>query len=144
MITFIVLLAFIFLIAIIWGIICFINFVVEKRHKHWCKTVFNTHPELKVLLSEYSRLRNEHLETTKTALELQKTIDEWIEKDKYAPMGRRLFTHIENLKVQYQELLDIKAEQNQLVIKARTNLVTFWEVNYPNLSEHKRLMYWYE
>ena len=144
LITLVVLLAFIVLIAINWGIVSFIYFIIEKRHKRWCNSIFETHPNLKVLLSEYKRLRAEHEETVRDAVKLQKTIDEWIEKDKYAPMSRRFFTHIENLKVQYQELLDIEAEQNELVKKAREELTEFWEVNYPDLPEYKRIMWWYE
>ncbi len=142
LIALIVILAFIALIAIIWGIISFIYFVIDKRHKRWCESIFMAHPNLKVLLSEYKRLRAEHRETVQDAVNLQKTIDEWIEKDKYAPMGRRLFTHIENLKVQYQELLDIEVKQNELVKKAYKDLTSFWETHYPNLPKEKRIMWW--
>ena len=142
------LLVFIILIIIIygivWGIISFINFISKKKHKRWCDRVFNAHPELKVLLSNYNRLRREYCQTTRELVELQKTIDAWIEKDKYTPMSRRLFTHIENLKEQYQELLEIEQEQNNLAKEAREELIEFWKVNYPNLPEHKRLIYWRE
>ena len=136
------------LIAIIGGlawliaeIICRISL---KRHNKWCAWVFEKYPELKVLLSEYSRLRKEHCETTKDALELQKSIDEWTEKNRYLPHGHRVDGHIESLKENYQELLEIKAEQWELVVEAKRALDSFWENNFPDLPEHKRLMWWSE
>ena len=132
------------LIAITVGICVLINFFRERRHKKWCAWVFEKHPELKVLLSEYHRLRAERCDTVQSACRLQKEIDEWVEKNKYLPEGRRVDKHIENLKEQYQELLDIHAEEGELVNQAKKNLVSFWETNFPDLPEHKRLMWWSE
>ena len=132
------------LIAITVGICDLINFIRSRRHKKWCTWVFENYPELKVLLSEYHRLRNEHADTALSVYNLERVIDEWIERNKYLPEGRRVDKHIENLKEQYQELLDIRAEQSELVDKAKEELVKFWENNFPNLPEHKRLMWWSE
>ena len=132
------------LIAITVGICDLVNFIRNKRHKKWCSWVFENYPELKVLLSEFHRLRIECVDTLREAVILQKTIDEWIEKNKYFPEGRRVDKHIEALKEQYQELLDIRAEQSELADKARAELEEFWETNFPDLPEHKRLMWWSE
>ena len=132
------------LIAITVGICDLVNFIRNKRHKKWCAWVFENYPELKVLLSEFHRLRTEHGNTVREAIILQKTIDEWVEKNKYLPEGRRVDKHIEALKEQYQELLDIRAEQSELADKARAELEEFWETNFPDLPEHKRLMWWSE
>ena len=134
----------IILTSITVGICDLIYLIRNKRHKKWCAWVFENHPELKVLLSEYSRLRKEHRETTKDALELQKSIDEWTEKNRYLPHGHRVDGHIESLKENYQELLEIKAEQWELVVEAKEDLVKFWENNFPDLPEHKRIMWWSE
>lgn len=132
------------LIAITVGICDLVNFIRNKRHKKWRAWVFENYPELKVLLSEFHRLRTECGDTVREAVILQKTIDEWVEKNKYLPEGRRVDKHIEALKEQYQELLDIRAEQSELADKARAELEEFWETNFPDLPEHKRLMWWSE
>lgn len=132
------------LIAITVGICDLINFIRNKRHKKWCTWVFANYPELKVLLSEYHRLRTECGDTVREAVKFQKTIDEWVERNKYLPEGRRVDKHIEALKEQYQELLDIRAEQSELSDKARAELENFWKTNFPNLREDKWLMWWSE
>lgn len=132
------------LIAITVGICDLINFIRNRRHKKWCAWVFENYPELKVLLSEFHRLRNEHADTALSVYNLERVIDEWIERNKYLPEGRRVDKHIENLKEQYQELLDIRVEQGELVDQAREDLIKFWETNFPDLPEHKRLMWWSE
>ena len=132
------------LIAITVGMCDLINFIRNKRHKKWCAWVFENYPELKVLLSEYHRLRTEHADTALPVYNLQRVIDEWVERNKYLPEGRRVDKHIETLKEQYQELLDIRAEQSELADQAKEDLVKFWENNFPDLPEHKRLMWWSE
>jgi hypothetical protein len=127
-----------------WGICNLVNYIQNKKHKKWCAWVFENYPELKVLLSEYSRLRKEHCETVKDTLELQKDIDSWVEKNKYLPHGSRVDAHIEVLKQNYQELLDIRAEQWELVEKAKADLENFWKTNFPDLREDKWLMWWSE
>ena len=126
---------------VIVGICELIYAIKNYKWKKWVISCFSAHPELRVLLSEYSRLRKEHCQSTKDALSLQKSIDEWTEQNKYLPRGHRVDGHIEVLKENYQELLTIKAEQWELVEKAKAELDTFWENNYPNLREDKRLMW---
>lgn len=132
------------LVVITVGICDLINFIRDKRHKKWCAWVFENYPELKVLLNEYHRLRMEHAAVVRSACHLQKEIDEWVEKNKYFPKCHRVDRHIENLKEQYQELLDIYPKQKELIIQAKEDLVKFWETNFPDLPEHKRIMWWNE
>ena len=132
------------LILVTWGICELVYYIKDKKHKKWCAWVFENYPELKVLLSEYHRLRTEYGDTALDAVKLQKTIDEWVERNKYLPEGRRVDKHIEALKEQYQELLDIRAEQSELTDKARAELEDFWKTNFPNLREDKWLMWWSE
>lgn len=131
-----------FILVITIGITLIIDHIRDKWHLKWCNKIFKIHPELKTLLSEYHRLRMEHLQTVKDSYQLQKDIDEWTEKNKYLPIERRVDEHIENLKRYYCELLDIQVEQNALVDNAKKDLVLFWETNFPDLPEHKRLMWW--
>ena len=127
-----------------WGLCELVCYIKDKRHKKWCAWVFENYPELKVLLSEYHRLRTECGNTVRDAIKLQKVIDEWVEQNKYLPEGHRVDKHIEELKVQYKELLDIRAEQSELSDKARAELENFWKTNFPNLRKDKWLMWWIE
>ena len=131
-------------ILITWGLCELVYHIKDKKHKKWCAWVFENYPELKILLSEFHHLRTECGDTVREAFILQKTIDEWVEKNKYLPEGRRVDKHIETLKEQYQELLDIRAEQSELADKARAELENFWKTNFPNLREDKWLMWWRE
>jgi hypothetical protein len=138
----IVFLGFAFIGFIAWIIAEIVCFIKDRQWKKWCNFVFTTYPELKVLLAEWSRLRKEHCETVKDALQLQKDIDGWTEKNKYLPHGHRVDGHIEALKEQYQELLEIRAEQSELADRAKEEIDKFWETNFPNLREDKRIMWW--
>lgn len=131
-------------ILITCGITELVLQIKEKRHRKWCYAIFEKHPELKVLLSEYRRLYYEHCDTVCSIINLQKTIDEQIEQNKYLPHGHRVDAHIEALKERYQKLIDIRAEQVELVNKAKADLDQFWEVNFPNLREDKRIIWWNE
>ena len=137
----IVFFSFAFIGFLAWVIAEIVGRIQTHKWNKWKNFCFATYPELKVMLSEYSRLRKEYCQTTKDAIELQKSIDEWTEKNKYLPHGHRVDGHIEALKENYQELLDIKAEQWELVEKAEVELDAFWETNFPNLREDKRLMW---
>lgn len=137
----IVLLSFVVLGFVSYGIASFIGWVQNRKWDKWRAYCFENYPELKVLLSEYSRLREERCETVKDAVKLQKDIDEWTEKNKYLPRTHRVDGHIEKLKEYYQELLDIRTEQSELVDKAKYDLDKFWENNFPNIPEHKRIMW---
>lgn len=121
-----------------------VNYIKNKKHKKWCAWVFENYPELKVLLSEYHRLRTECSDTSISILDLRKVIDEWVERNKYLPEGRRVDKHIEELKEQYQELLDIRDEQRALEDNAKQELENFWKTNFPDLREDKWLMWWSE
>ena len=132
------------LVAIIWGICELIFFIKDKRHKKWRARIFENHPELKVLLSEYHRLRTEHGDTARSVYNLREAIDDLIEQNKYLPEGHRMDKHIENLKEQYRVLLDIRTKESKLVDQAEEDLVKFWETNFPDLPEHKRIMWWSE
>lgn len=127
-----------------WAIAEIVCFIKDRQWKKWCNFVFTTYPELKVLLAEWSRLRNERAQTTIDAVKLQKDIDEWTEKNKYLPHGHRVDGHIEALKEHYQELLEIRAEQSELADRAKEEIVKFWETNFPNVREDKRIMWWSE
>ena len=134
--------SFILLCLFAWGIASLVGKIQDYRWNKWRAYCLENYPELKVLLGEYHRLRREHRETVKDAVKLQKEIDECIATNKYRPRTHCLDAHIENLKEYYQELLDIQAEQKELVDKARKDLIKFWETNFPDLPEHKRLMWW--
>ena len=124
------------------GISELIFYILHKRRQRWCKRVLENYPELKVLLSEYRRLRMEHSETVRDAYDFQKEIDVWVEKNKYLPLEKRVDDKIEELKKLYSDLLDIQAEQSNLADKAHLDLINFWETNFPELSEQKRIMWW--
>lgn len=141
LIVLIVLFGFTLVCLIAWGIATIIGRITDRKWEKWKNHCLTTYPELKVLLSEYRRLRKEHFETVQDTLKLEKDIDSWVEKNKYLPHGSRVDAHIESLKEQYQELLDIRAEQWELVKKAKADLENFWETNFPNLKKEKRLMW---
>ena len=132
------------LLLVTWGLCELVYYIKDKKHEKWCAWVFENYPELKVLLSEYHRLRTECSDTSLSIHNLRKVIDEWVERNKYLPEGRRVDKHIEALKEQYQKLLHIRAEQSELVDKARAELEEFWKTNFPNLREDKWLMWWSE
>lgn len=140
----IVFLGFAFIGFIAWIIAEIVCFIKDRQWKKWCNFVFTTYPELKVLLAEWSRLREEHTQTIIDANKLKQDIDEWTEKNKYLPHGHRVDGHIEALKEQYQELLEIRAEQSELADKAEEELDKFWETNFPNLRDDKRIRWWSE
>ena len=126
---------------IIIGIINLYYSIKEKRWKKWVSKILEEHPELKVLLSEYHRLRNEEAELLLDIIKLQRDIDSWVEKNKYLPAGHRVDAHIENLKELLHEQEEIAEEYRALVKQARQDLDDFWEKNYPNVKEEKRIMW---
>ena len=126
---------------IIIGIINLYYSIKEKRWKKWVSKILEEHPELKVLLSEYHRLRNEEAELLLDIIKLQRDIDSWVEKNKYLPAGHRVDAHIENLKELLHEQEGIAEEYRELVKQARQDLDNFWEKNYPNVKEEKRIMW---
>jgi regulator of replication initiation timing len=126
---------------LIVGIIEIYYLIQDKRREKWVNKTLTDYPELKLLLSEYRRLRGEEDELYKTMRETQQGIDTWVEKNKYLPAGHRVDAHIENLKEIYQEQVELCEEYAELVKEARKNLETFWETNFPKLKEEKRIMW---
>lgn len=126
---------------LIVGIIEIYYLIQHKRREKWVNKTLTDYPELKLLLSEYHRLRGEENELYKDMRETQQHIDSWVEKNKYLPAGCRVDAHIENLKEIYQEQAELSEEYADLVKEARKNLETFWETNFPKLKEEKRIMW---
>lgn len=131
-----------FVIAfVIIGIMNLYYSIKEKKWKKWVAQTLAKHPELKVLLSEYHRLRNEEAALVLNIRQLQKDIDSWVEKNKYLPAGHRVDAHIEVLKELLHEQEDIAVEYRVLVKQAKQDIEDFWEKNYPNIKEEKRIMW---
>jgi regulator of replication initiation timing len=126
---------------LIVGIIEIYYLIQNQRREKWVNKTLTDYPELKLLLSEYRRLRGEENELYKDMRETQQGIDTWVEKNKYLPAGHRVDAHIENLKEIYQEQVELCEEYADLVKEARKNLETFWETNFPKLKEEKRIMW---
>lgn len=132
------------LIVITVGICDLINFFRGKRHKKWCAWVFENYPELKELLIEYKRTRNNTVYTIKKIEEIKQEISKQVEENKYLPKGDRVDGYIETLKGKYCWLKILLEKQREEESKAEEDLVKFWETNFPDLPEHKRLMWWSE
>ena len=132
------------LIAITVGICDLINFFRNKRHKKWCAWVFENHPELEELLFEYKRTRNNTVYTIKKIEEIKQEITKQVEENKYLPKGDRVDGYIETLKESYIWLKDLLEKQKEEEKEKKEALTKFWETNFPNLPEHKRLMWWSE
>ena len=132
----------IFIIAfIIIGIIELYYLIKKQRWNKWVTQTLAKHPELKVLLSEYHRLRNEEAELFADIRKLQRDIDSWVERNKYLPAGHRVDAHIERLKELLHEQEEIAVEYGGLVAQARQDLDDFWEKNYPDIKEEKKIMW---
>lgn len=128
----------------VWGICELINYIDNKKHKKWCDWVFENYPELKILLSEYHRLETECDNLLEEIEKARKKINVCVEKNNYLPKRRRIDKHIEELKEQYQELIDTHAKQYRLSEDAKKKLEKFWKTNFPDLREDKWLMWWSE
>ena len=126
---------------VIIGIMNLYYLIKEKRWNKWVAQTLAKHPELKVLLSEYHRLRNEEADLLLDIRKLRKDIDSWVEKNKYLPAGHRVDAHIEQLKELLHEQEEIAAEYRGLVAQARQDLEDFWEKNYPDIKEEKKIMW---
>jgi seryl-tRNA synthetase len=132
------------LIAITVGICDLVNFIRNKRHKKWCAWVFENHPELEELLFEYKRTRNNTVYTIKKIEEIKQEITKQVEENKYLPKGDRVDGYIETLKESYIWLKDLLEKQREEEKEKKEALTKFWETNFPDLPEHKRLMWWSE
>jgi seryl-tRNA synthetase len=132
------------LITITVGICDLVNFIRNKRHKKWCAWVFENHPELEELLFEYKRTRNNTVYTIKKIEEIKQEITKQVEENKYLPKGDRVDGYIETLKESYIWLKDLLEKQREEEKEKKEALTKFWETNFPDLPEHKRLMWWSE
>lgn len=139
----IVFLGFTLLITIASLIAVGISEIQDKIEKKKRKKLLTTYPELKLLLSEYMRLTNEHSETCANCNSLKNDIDEWENKNHYFPKDKKIDNHIEELKQGLWELKQLEQEQSLLVKQSRKELELFWATNFPNLKEEKRIMWWY-
>ena len=132
------------LIAITVGICDLIFSIKDKRHKKWCALVFEIYPELKELLFEYMRTRNNTVYTIQKIEEIKKEIAKQVEENKYLPKGDRIDGYIETLKERYLWLKDLLEKQRKAENKNKEALDKFWETNFPDLPECKRIMWWSE
>lgn len=131
------------LIVIICLVAWTIATILDKTEEKKRKKLIRDYPELKLLLSEYMRLTNEHDQTQSDYNSLKKDIDEWETKNHYYPKDKKIDGHIEELKKGLWELGEIAKEQDLLAEKAHKELELFWATNFPNLKEDERIMWWY-
>ena len=131
-------------IAITVGVCDLIIFIRNKQHKKWCTWVFENHPELKELLFEYKRTRRNAVYTIKKIEEIKTEITKQTEENQYLPKGERVDGYIETLKEKYVWLKDLLEKQREEENEKKEALDKFWETNFPDLPEHKRLIWWSE
>ena len=127
-----------------WVIATIVGYIKDRRWKKWCDFVFSTYPELKPLLIEYKRTRHNTVYTIKKIEETKKEIIKQIEENKYLPKGDRVDGYIETLKEKYIWLKDLLQKQKAEENEKEEELDKFWETNFPNLREDKRIMWWSE
>lgn len=138
------LVVFVVLLLTTCGICELIYYIKDKKHKKWCTWVFEKHPELKELLFEYNRTRNNTVYTIKKIEEIKKEITKQVEENKYLPKGDRVDEYIETLKEKYLWLKDLLEKQKEEEKEKKEALNRFWGTNFPDLPEHKRMMWWSE
>ena len=131
------------LCAIAMGIAALISSIQDKIAKKKRDKLIADYPELKLLLSEYMRLTNEHGDTCASIYRFTEEIDKWVKKNEYLPLDKKVDEHIEQLKVGLWELEQIRQTEKLEVEAARKKLELFWATNFPNLKEEKRIMWWY-
>ena len=130
-----------FLAWVIAEIVCFVK---DRQWKKWCNFVFAAHPELTPLLTEYKRTRHNTVYTIKKIEELKQEIAKQVEENKYLPKGDRVDGYIETLKEKYIWLKNLLEKQRMEENEKKEELDKFWETNFPNLREDKRIMWWEE
>lgn len=131
------------LCTIAMGIAALISSIQDKIAKKKRDKLITDYPELKLLLSEYMRLTNEHGDTCASIYRLTEEIDKWVKKNEYLPLDKKVDEHIEQLKVGLWELEQIRQTEKLEVEMAKKKLELFWATNFPNLKEEKRIMWWY-
>lgn len=139
----IVLFGFGILCAIALGIGAIIAEIQDKIEKKRRAKLIKEYPELKELLAEYMRTQNNVGYTASKIHLLKEEINKQIEENKYLPKGDRVDAYIETLKEKYKWLDELRENQSIERDLAYKKLVLFWETNFPNLKEEKRIMWWY-
>ena len=126
---------------------CLIGWVIaniqDKIDKKKREKLIQDYPELMPLLKEYMRTSNNVAYTVKKQYELKDEINKQVEENKYLPKGDRVDAYIETLKEKYKWLDDLREEQYIEKELAYKKLKLFWETNFPNLKEEKRILWWY-
>ena len=132
------------LLLVTWGLCELVYYIKNKKNKKWCTWVFESYPELKELLFEYKRTRHNTIYTIKKIEEIKKEIIKQVEENEYLPKGDRVDEYIETLKEKYLWLKDLLEKQREEESEKKEALNKFWKTNFPDLPEHKRLMWWSE
>ena len=131
------------LCAIAMGIGAIIAEIQDRIAKKRRAKLIKEYPELKELLAEYMRTQNNVGYTASKIYKLKEEINKQTEENKYLPKGDRVDAYIETLKEKYKWLDELKENQSIERDLAYKKLVLFWETNFPNLKEEKRIMWWY-
>lgn len=131
------------LCAIAMGIGAIIGGIQDRVEKKKREKLIKEYPEFKELLAEYMRTQNNVGYTARKIFELKEEINKQIEENKYLPKGDRVDGYIETLKEKYKWLDELREIQSTERDLAHKKLVLFWETNFPNLKEGKRIMWWY-
>lgn len=131
------------LCAIALGIGAIIAEIQDRIEKKRRAKLIKEYPELKELLAEYMRTQNNVGYTASKIHKLKEEINKQTEENKYLPKGDRVDAYIETLKEKYKWLDELKENQSAERDLAYKKLVLFWEMNFPDLKEEKRIMWWY-
>lgn len=131
------------LCAIALGIGAIIAEIQDRIEKKRRTKLIKDYPELKELLAEYMRTQNNVGYTASKIHLLKEEISKQIEENKYLPKGDRVDAYIETLKEKYKWLDELRENQSVERDLAYKKLVLFWETNFPDLKEEKRIMWWY-
>lgn len=131
------------LCAIALGIGAIIAEIQDRIAKKRRAKLIKEYPELKELLAEYMRTQNNVGYTASKIHLLKEEINKQIEENKYLPKGDRVDAYIETLKEKYKWLDELRENQSVERDLAYKKLVLFWETNFPDLKEEKRIMWWY-
>lgn len=113
-----------------------------KKHLKWAKKMIAEYPELKNLLSVFCSRSKEGGDTIRELVQLRGEIDKAVEKMKYLPRGHKMERHIENLRKHYDALDTLRNEQYKEKCKAEEAVAKWWETNFPDVPEKKRIMWW--
>ena len=126
------------------AISCVVDKIKAKQYENFRNKFFATYPELRVLLFTRKLHNDTWLDAQKSIREITDTIDKEREKMKYYPCHDyiRAAHHIENLKECRAEMIEVSEEAERLCKEATQELTKWWETNFPNIREDKRIMWW--